>query len=436
MELVHVDWQEAVAQGTEAEAGAATLAALDVAGFVVLEHALPGEDCDQLVREMQPYLDATPHGLHGLGGTRRCGALVARSPASHKMVMHPAILKLVNAVLGEQRLKDNEVTIGGHRGKGDSKRGIAYPWQLHLTQVIEVGPGGGGEEAPHGFGASNGQAGVTNLHNANGMWVHNFGAKMDLQVEVMWALTDFTEENGATWGVLGSHRMAPPWGPAGFKRPAVQAIMPKGSVMIWTGWSIHGAGVNRTADARRTGMNINYSLAFLAQEENQLLTCPPHLARKLPRELQRMIGYFQPSGSLNYVAECQAPEESVLREGYDVLVPGAHLHQLDPETDGTGPVPRTPLELADKLAALAALKADAVAADDLELAQHYKNAAVVLRQSAELAGTAGEGGSGGGAAESTTALARNRRGGRLWAGGALGLWVAALSRVWVGGARL
>ena len=52
----------------------------------------------------------------------------------------------------------------------------------------------------------------------------------------------------------------------------------------------------------------------------------------LRREMQRLIGYFQPSGSLNYVAECQSPADSVLREGYDVLVPGAHLHRLSPDT--------------------------------------------------------------------------------------------------------
>ena len=50
------------------------------------------------------------------------------------------------------------------------------------------------------------------------------------------------------------------------------------------------------------------------------------------REMQRLIGYFQPSGSLNYVAECQSPADSVLRDGYDVLVPGAHLHRLSPDT--------------------------------------------------------------------------------------------------------
>lgn len=344
----------------------------------MIEHALPPEDCDQLVAEMHPYLDATPHGLHGLGGTRRCGALVARSQASHKMVMHPAVLNLVNAVLGEQQLKDNLVSIGNFRGKGDGERGIAYPWQLHLTQIIDVGPGGGGKLLPHAFGRSNGQEGVTNLHNANSMWVHNFGERMDLQLEVMWALTDFTEANGATWGVLGSHRASPPWGPGGFKERAVQCTMAKGSVVCWTGWSVHGAGINSTAHSRRIGMNVNYALAFLAQEENQLLACPPHLARNLPRDLQRMIGYFQPSGSLNYVAECQSPEDSVLREDFDVLVPGAHLHQPNPAVDGPG-AELTTSALEVKLSELESLKKKAIAVDDLELALHYKRAMSVMR---------------------------------------------------------
>ena len=59
---------------------------------------------------------------------------------------------------------------------------------------------------------------------------------------------------------------------------------------------------------------------------------PSRARRVLLREMQRLIGYFQPSGSLNYVAECQSPADSVLREGYDVLVPGAHLHRLSPDT--------------------------------------------------------------------------------------------------------
>ena len=35
--------------------------------------------------------------------------------------------------------------------------------------------------------------------------------------------------------------------------------MPMGSVMVWTGWSIHSAGVNNSR-THRLGLNINYCL--------------------------------------------------------------------------------------------------------------------------------------------------------------------------------
>jgi hypothetical protein len=348
------------------------LTALDRHGFVVIENALPADVCDRVVEEMRPYIDATPHGLHGLGGTRRVGALVARSPASHAMIAHPAVVQLVKSALGEQRLSGDAVKINGESGKG--RKGFRYPWHLHLTQIIDVGPGGGTDELPHDL----------KLHRANGMWVHDFQESgLDLQIEVMWALTDFTDENGATHVVLGSHRETPRGGPLGYREPTLQATMPKGSALVWTGWSVHGAGVNRTHE-RRIGMNINYALGFLVQEENQFLACPPHLARKLTRQMQRLIGYRQPAGALNYVAECQSPADSVLRDDFDVLVPGAHGHAMDPVFDGPTFAPVAEDTYADKLAELEAAKAAAIEADDLELAIHFKNAISVLKRSPRL----------------------------------------------------
>ena len=370
-ELMRFNYSEALAKGPtqEAEFDADVLGAIDRHGFVVIEDALPVSTCERLLQEMRPYIDATPHGLHGLGGTRRVGALVARSSASHQMISHPGILRLVDSILAEQQLNGDAVKIGGKEGKG--RKDFRYPWQLHLTQIIDVGPGGGTEEMPHGL----------RLHRANGMWLHDFqAAGLDLQVEVMWALSDFTEANGATHVVLGSHRDEPRGGDRGYRQPTIQAVMPRGSVLIWTGWSIHGAGVNTTTD-RRLGMNINYALGFLAQEENQLLACPPHLARKLPEEMQRLIGYRQPAGALNYVAECQSPGDSVLREDFDVLVPGAHGHQMNPAMDGPTFAPVSKDEFDAKLVELAEKKMKAIESDDLELALHYKNAISVLKRS-------------------------------------------------------
>ncbi|MDA0789531.1 MAG: phytanoyl-CoA dioxygenase family protein [Proteobacteria bacterium] len=366
--LLRFDYDKARAGGDVAAFDRDVLAALDSHGFVVIENALPGSVCDEVLTEMRPFLESTPHGLHGLGGTRRAGALVARSPASHQMISHPAMLRLMKSVLGEQQLSGNAVRIAGREGKGEA--GYRYPWHLHLTQIIDVGPGGGSESMPHQL----------KLHKANGMWVHDFQtAGLDLQVEIMWALTDFTKDNGATHVVLGSHREQPRDGPVGYGEPTIQATMAQGSALVWTGWSVHGAGVNRT-DTRRVGMNINYALGFLVQEENQFLACPPHLARKLPRQMQRIIGYQQPAGSLNYVAECQAPEDSVLREDFDVMVPGAHGHPMNPEIDGQGIAAQSAEELASLVKELDAQKAKAIAADDLERALQIKHAISTLRR--------------------------------------------------------
>ena len=373
-ELKRFDYRAAAeaGQGALDRLDAAVLSAIDRHGFVVIENAVAGSDCDQLIGEMRPYIDATPHGLHGLGGTRRVGALVARSPTSHKLIAHPAVLHAVKSILAEQRLSGDAVRIAGKVGKG--KRGFRYPWQLHLTQIIDVGPGGGTEALPHGL----------KMHRANGMWVHDFqDAGIDPQVECMWALSDFTADNGATRIVLGSHRETPRNGHLSHSQPTIEAVMPKGSVLIWTGWSVHGAGVN-TSNARRLGMNINYALGFLAQEENQLLACPPHLARKLNPSMQKLIGYRQPAGALNYVAECQAPADSVLKSDFDVLVPGAHGHDMDPALDGPTFAPAADEAFERKLRMLETKKAAAIAADDLEQALHLKNAISVLKRSPRL----------------------------------------------------
>lgn len=298
------------------------LEAIDQDGAVIIEHALDPSIMDGIVNEMRPYIDTTPHGLHGLENSRRVGALVARAPSSHHAIAHPTVLDVCERVLGQQARTGNEVqVIQSPKGQGK------YPWRLGLTQVIDVGPGQTRQP----------------VHRGNGLWVHNLaGHRFDPQIETMWALSEFTEENGATHVILGSHRWPDVVRPDScqtmtwYQRSdfqSVQASMPKGSVLIWTGWTVHGAGSNNST-SRRIGMNIDYSLSFLSQEENQFLSCPPDLARTLPREMQRLIGYSQPAGALNYFADCLPPRYSLV-EDYDVLVPGSHglkkAHELSHE---------------------------------------------------------------------------------------------------------
>ena len=281
-------------------------------GALIVEDALSVDQVTEIVTEMQPYIDTTPHGLHGLEHSRRVGALVARSQASHRAIAHPAVLHVCDQILGYQVREGKEVRITqSPRGEG------RYPWRVGLTQIIDVGPG----QQKQG------------VHRGNGLWVHDLaGDRLDPQIETMWVLTDFTVENGATHVIPGSHRW--PDVMQGHEEKgtrtwlgevdheSVQATMRAGSVLIWTGWTVHGAGAN-TSDERRIGMNIDYSLSFLSQEENQFLSCPPNVARTLSEEMRRLIGYTQGGGALNYFADCLRPKVA-LKEGYDVMVPGAH----------------------------------------------------------------------------------------------------------------
>jgi ectoine hydroxylase-related dioxygenase (phytanoyl-CoA dioxygenase family) len=105
----------------------------------------------------------------------------------------------------------------------------------------------------------------------------------------MWALTDFTEANGATRVVPGSHRWDhdPEYG-----KPydSVPAEMPKGSVLVWHGSLWHGGGANRT-DHRRVGIAMNYCAGYIRQQENQQLGIPREIARGFSPRLRELVGY-------------------------------------------------------------------------------------------------------------------------------------------------
>ena len=105
----------------------------------------------------------------------------------------------------------------------------------------------------------------------------------------MWALTDFTEENGATRLVPGSHLYdhAPDYGAP---YDSVAAEMPGGSVLVWHGSLWHGGGANTTA-ARRYGIAMNYCAGWIRQQENQQLGLPLEVVRRFEPRLQELCGF-------------------------------------------------------------------------------------------------------------------------------------------------
>src|SRR3954452_2957397 len=105
----------------------------------------------------------------------------------------------------------------------------------------------------------------------------------------MWALTDFTEENGATRLIPGSHLRdhSPNYGQ---HYDSIPAEMPKGSVLVWHGSLWHGGGANNTPN-RRVGIAMNYCAGYIRQQENQQLGLPRDLARRFPPRLRELVGY-------------------------------------------------------------------------------------------------------------------------------------------------
>jgi ectoine hydroxylase-related dioxygenase (phytanoyl-CoA dioxygenase family) len=115
----------------------------------------------------------------------------------------------------------------------------------------------------------------------------------------MWALTDFTDENGATRIIPGSHLRD--HSPDYFGQyDSIPAEMPKGSVMVYNGSLWHGGGSNRT-DKRRVGVAMNYCAGYIRQQENQQLGIPREVAAQFSPRLQELVGYSLYNGLIGHI---------------------------------------------------------------------------------------------------------------------------------------
>ena len=127
----------------------------------------------------------------------------------------------------------------------------------------------------------------------------------------MWALTDFTEENGATRIVPGSHKSdhSPVYGR---RYDSVPAVMKRRSVMVYDGSLWHGGGANRTHE-RRVGVAMNYCAGFIRQQENQQLGIPLETVRGFSDRLKELVGFSIYNGLLGHI-DRKAPSEVLLEQ--------------------------------------------------------------------------------------------------------------------------
>jgi len=220
---------------------------LDTDGYAIVEQVLAREEAVAIGAELRRLLDGVPGGRNFFEGfkTRRLYAAYGKTRVLDALTLHPLVLGALEHVLGPH-------------------------FQLSGPTGIEIGPG----EVAQVWHRDDDIYPVARPHP-------------QLVTNVMWALDDFTHENGATRLVPGSqHTQTPPADDA----PVVDAVMPAGSVMIYVGSLWHGGGANRS-DSPRLGVAIEYVVSWLRAQETQLLCVPPEVARTLPKRLRELLGY-------------------------------------------------------------------------------------------------------------------------------------------------
>jgi ectoine hydroxylase-related dioxygenase (phytanoyl-CoA dioxygenase family) len=235
------------------------------AGCLVLTGAADDKTVAAMRDEMAPHMEQAriateddPEEFYP-GQTRRVSGLVNRSEKARELVMHPTVLALCDHFL----LPNSNPR-----------------YQLHVSAALEIGPG----------------AREQILHREEDPFSFFPLPRPNLVLATMWAVSDFSKENGGTLLVPGSHL----WDAERQPQPdeIVAAEMPKGAVLFWMGGLLHGAGANISSDWRY-GVILTYSLGWLRQEENQSLSVPQNVARDLPKALRDMIGDSM-NGSLGF----------------------------------------------------------------------------------------------------------------------------------------
>ena len=224
--------------------------ALERNGYVIVER-LAVDLAERARGELAPHIESAPVGHSPFLGlrTKRVGAMFRRSLAARELATHPTLLALADRVLLPHCAR----------------------YQLNYSGIMHLMPG----------------AGAQSLHRDGILYPFLHPCPPTL-MPAMWALSDFTAENGGTHVVPGSHLWEHDRQP--FADEIVAAAMPAGSVLVYTSGLLHGGGPNRS-NVDRTGMALQYSLGWLRQEENQYLANPPEVARAYPERLQRLIGY-------------------------------------------------------------------------------------------------------------------------------------------------
>jgi len=250
-------------------------------GCVVVEDLAPPETMEALTAELAEagWLFAGEEGsFAGYDTFRNAAKVLGMSKALQEIAVNPTILGVARQIMGPFCKKIKLGTCSRITKKPDrTVQGRPAPRQtLHRDDMM--------------WAASD--------------WPYPDNFQPTFSVECMWAATDFTKENGATNVVPGSHLW--PRGPDG-KRPAegrrggglpkdvevYPAEMKKGSVLVYLGGTLHGAGEHCGKDSAgiRDGLAIFYNLGWLNNEHNWHFAIPKEVQANFSEELKDLLGF-------------------------------------------------------------------------------------------------------------------------------------------------
>ena len=224
------------------------LAEVDEQGFVILRDLISQEVMGRIREESAPHL--AHEGRTEFEGykTRRIYSVIEKTLSCNPIVEHPLVMALLDRLLMPNYL-------------------------LSQLQVISVGPGEIRQP----------------LHHDDGFYPFPrprkpFGAAL------IWAIDDFTADNGATLVYPGSHK----WGDVSpgeiDESKLVPAVMPAGSAVFFLGTLWHGAGANNS-DKPRLAATTQYCEPWARQQENYSLAISRERAKQCSDTVQSLLGY-------------------------------------------------------------------------------------------------------------------------------------------------